>query len=79
MAKRGDAAGIDTQTMHRIVGFALSNVGLMANLSLDGTKIQSDRLVILVGLPRQGDLCHSSDTACLNGVEAPKLIFSMCR
>jgi lipid-binding SYLF domain-containing protein len=40
MLKVGASAGIDTQTAQQpIVGFALSNAGLMANLSLDGTKI----------------------------------------
>jgi lipid-binding SYLF domain-containing protein len=40
MAKVGANASIDTQTAQQpIIGFALSNAGLMANLSLDGTKI----------------------------------------
>ncbi|MDM0035244.1 YSC84-related protein [Variovorax sp. J22P271] len=40
MLKVGASASIDTQTAQQpIVGFALSNAGLMANLSLDGTKI----------------------------------------
>ncbi|MDM0070513.1 YSC84-related protein [Variovorax sp. J31P207] len=40
MLKVGASAAIDTQTAQQpIVGFALSNAGLMANLSLDGTKI----------------------------------------
>lgn len=40
MLKVGANAAIDTQTAQQpIVGFALSNAGLMANLSLDGTKI----------------------------------------
>ena len=40
MLKVGASAGIDTQTAQQpIVGFALSNAGLMANLSLDGTKV----------------------------------------
>ena len=40
MAKVGASAAIDTQTAQQpIIGFALSNAGLMANLSLDGTKI----------------------------------------
>jgi lipid-binding SYLF domain-containing protein len=40
MLKVGANAAIDTQTVQQpIVGFALSNAGLMANLSLDGTKI----------------------------------------
>jgi lipid-binding SYLF domain-containing protein len=40
MAKVGASAAVDTQTAQQaIIGFALSNTGLMANLSLDGTKI----------------------------------------
>ena len=40
MAKAGATASIDTQTAQQpIIGFALSNAGLMANLSLDGTKV----------------------------------------
>ncbi|SCK16390.1 Lipid-binding SYLF domain-containing protein [Variovorax sp. HW608] len=40
MLKVGANAAIDTQTAQQpIIGFALSNAGLMANLSLDGTKI----------------------------------------
>jgi len=40
MLKVGANAAVDTQTVQQpIVGFALSNAGLMANLSLDGTKI----------------------------------------
>ena len=40
MAKVGASATVDTQTAQQaIIGFALSNAGLMANLSLDGTKI----------------------------------------
>ena len=40
MAKVGASAAVDTQTAQQpIIGFALSNAGLMANLSLDGTKI----------------------------------------
>jgi len=36
MAKTGASAGIDTQTAQQpVIGFALSNAGLMANLSLD--------------------------------------------
>ena len=36
----GADAGIDTQTASQgVVGYALSNAGLMANLSLDGTKV----------------------------------------
>ena len=35
----GAGAGVDTQTAQQpIVGYALSNAGLMANLSIDGTK-----------------------------------------
>ena len=38
--KVGAAAGVDTQTAQQpIVGYALSNAGLMANLSIDGTKV----------------------------------------
>ncbi len=40
MLKVGASAGVDTQTAQQpIVGYALSNAGLMANLSIDGTKI----------------------------------------
>jgi lipid-binding SYLF domain-containing protein len=40
MAKAGASASIDTQTAQQpVIGFALSNSGLMANLSLDGTKV----------------------------------------
>ena len=40
MMKTGASAAIDTQTAQQpVVGFALSNAGLMANLSLDGTKV----------------------------------------
>jgi len=40
MLKVGASAAVDSQTMQQpIVGYALSNAGLMANLSLDGTKI----------------------------------------
>ena len=40
MLKVGANASIDTQTAQSpVIGFALSNAGLMANLSLDGTKI----------------------------------------
>lgn len=40
MLKVGATAAIDTQTMQQpVVGYALSNAGLMANLSLDGTKV----------------------------------------
>ena len=38
--KVGAAAGVDTQTAQQsVVGYALSNAGLMANLSIDGTKV----------------------------------------
>mgnify|MGYP001051104572 CR=1 FL=1 len=40
MLKIGASAAVDTQTMQQpVVGYALSNAGLMANLSLDGTKV----------------------------------------
>jgi lipid-binding SYLF domain-containing protein len=40
MLKVGAAAGVDTQTAQQpIIGYALSNAGLMANLSVDGTKV----------------------------------------
>ena len=40
MLKLGASTAIDTQTAQQpVVGYALSNAGLMANLSLDGTKI----------------------------------------
>lgn len=40
MIKVGASAAIDTQTAQQpVVGYALSNVGLMANLSIDGTKV----------------------------------------
>ena len=40
MINVGASAAIDTQTMQQpVVGYALSNAGLMANLSLDGTKV----------------------------------------
>lgn len=40
MLKVGASAAVDTQTSQQpVVGYALSNAGLMANLSLDGTKI----------------------------------------
>ena len=40
LLKVGAAAGADTQTIQQpIIGYALSNAGLMANLSIDGTKI----------------------------------------
>jgi len=36
----GADAGVDTQTAQQgVVGYALSNAGLMVNLSLDGTKV----------------------------------------
>jgi lipid-binding SYLF domain-containing protein len=45
MAKVGASAAIDTQTAQQpVIGFALSNAGLMANLSLDGTKINKTDL-----------------------------------
>jgi lipid-binding SYLF domain-containing protein len=40
MLKVGASATVDTQTAQQpVVGYALSNAGLMANLSIDGTKI----------------------------------------
>jgi len=40
LLKTGANAGVDTQTMRApVVGYALSNAGLMANVSLDGTKV----------------------------------------
>jgi len=40
MLKTGASAGVDTQTGQQpVVGYALSNAGLMANLSVDGTKV----------------------------------------
>ena len=40
LVKVGADAGIDTQTASQsVVAYVLSNVGLMANLSLDGTKV----------------------------------------
>lgn len=40
MLKTGASAAMDTQTAQQaVVGYALSNAGLMANLSLDETKI----------------------------------------
>jgi lipid-binding SYLF domain-containing protein len=40
MLKVGASAAVDTQTAQQpVVGYALSNAGLMANLSLDGTKV----------------------------------------
>jgi lipid-binding SYLF domain-containing protein len=38
--KAGANAGVDTQTMQApVIGYVLTNSGLMANLSVDGTKI----------------------------------------
>jgi len=40
MLKTGASGGVDTQSMRApVVGYALSNAGLMANLSIDGTKV----------------------------------------
>ncbi|SFN34886.1 YSC84-related protein [Variovorax sp. OV329] len=40
MLRVGATAGVDTQTVQQpVVGYVLSNAGLMANLSLDGTRI----------------------------------------
>ncbi|MBS0341396.1 MAG: hypothetical protein JSS56_12780 [Proteobacteria bacterium] len=40
MLKAGASAGVDTQTAQApVLGYALSNAGLMANLSIDGTKV----------------------------------------
>lgn len=40
MLKTGASAAVDTQTSQQaVVGYALSNAGLMADLSLDGTKV----------------------------------------
>ena len=40
MINVGASAAVDTQTMQQpVVAYALSNAGLMANLSLDGTKV----------------------------------------
>ena len=40
--KAGADAGVDTQTVQQpVVGYVLTNAGLMANLSIDGTKVQS--------------------------------------
>ena len=40
MAKSGASASIDTNTARQeVVGYALTNAGLMANLTIDGTKI----------------------------------------
>ena len=38
--KAGADAGVDTQTINQaVVGYVLTNAGLMANLSIDGTKV----------------------------------------
>jgi lipid-binding SYLF domain-containing protein len=40
LIKTGASASIDTQTAQQpVVGYVLTNAGLMANLALDGTKI----------------------------------------
>ena len=40
MIKSGASAGVDTTTANQeVVGYALTNAGLMANLTVDGTKI----------------------------------------
>ena len=40
MLKTGASAALDTQTARApVLGYALSNAGLMANLSIDGTKV----------------------------------------
>ena len=40
LMKTGASAGIDTQTAQQpVVGYVLTNAGLMANLAIDGTKI----------------------------------------
>ncbi|CAN7775560.1 YSC84-related protein [Cupriavidus necator] len=39
VAKSGASGGIDTEAGASIVGFVLTNAGLMANLSLEGTKV----------------------------------------
>lgn len=40
LVKVGADAGVDTQTVQQpIIGFVLNNAGLMANLSIDGTKV----------------------------------------
>lgn len=40
MVKAGASAAVDTQTVQQpILGYVLSNAGLMASLSIDGTKI----------------------------------------
>src|SRR5262249_34919219 len=39
--KAGASANIDTQTARQpVIGYVLTNAGLMANLSIDGTKVQ---------------------------------------
>ena len=39
--KAGADAGVDTQTVQQpVIGYVLTNAGLMANLSIDGTKVQ---------------------------------------
>ncbi len=39
--KAGANAGVDTQTVQQpVIGYVLTNAGLMANLSIDGTKVQ---------------------------------------
>ncbi|MDQ6628625.1 MAG: YSC84-related protein [Pseudomonadota bacterium] len=38
--KAGANAGVDTQTVQQpVIGYVLTNAGLMANLSIDGTKV----------------------------------------
>lgn len=40
MLKMGSSASVDTQTAQKpIIGYALSNAGLMGSLSVDGTKV----------------------------------------
>ncbi len=40
MIKGGASAGVDTNTVNQeVVGYVLTNAGLMANLTVDGTKI----------------------------------------
>ena len=40
VVKVGASAGVDTQTAQQpVVGYVLSNAGLMANVSVDGTKV----------------------------------------
>ena len=56
MLKLGASAAIDTQTAQQpVVGFALSNAGLMANLSLDGPRSASST-------------CDLASTACGRGL-----------